>query len=188
MEVRFIISNNLYSITFSMKLTMRDASRPSNFCVSVVPRLSLQAVSARRRRRIRHQMVIRMGQGGSLRRATPTAARCQIDGPAIPVCVALRRSTAMFMTWCTPSCCPPGTMWILSTRSSTRYSRVTKNYFFIWYCSDKIASIVQFSVLVMCRKQTGCWHCDNMYYAALSWTFLSITLRPFLPLILFIIL
>lgn len=99
-------------------------------CVSVAPRLSLQAVAARRR--IRHQMGIQTGQRGSLRKATPTAARCQIGGPAIPVCVALRRSTAMSMTWSRASCFPPGTMWILSMRSSTRYSGVTKQYLIIW--------------------------------------------------------
>lgn len=78
--------------------------------VSLLSRLSLQAVAARRRKKIRHQTEIQVGQWASLRRVILTAAHCQIEGPAIPVCVALKRSTAVSMTWCMPSCCPPGIM------------------------------------------------------------------------------
>lgn len=79
-------------------------------CVSVVSRLSLQAVAARRRKKTSSQMGMWLGPWASPRRVILTAARCRIEGPAIPVCVASRRSTAMSTTWCTPSCCPPGKM------------------------------------------------------------------------------
>lgn len=78
--------------------------------VSLLSRLSLQAVAARRRKKRRRQTVIQVGLWASLRRVTLTAARCQVEGPVIPVCVALKRSTTVSMTWCMPSCCPPGKM------------------------------------------------------------------------------